>query len=611
MCGIVGSVSRSRRENFGQAVNAMQHRGPDASVIEQHDVDGWAISLGHRRLSIVDLSNAANQPFTSTCGNFTLIFNGEIYNHTELRVALVAQGYRFRTRSDTEVLLAGLMQEGVSFLSKANGMFALALLDKPRRRLTLARDPFGIKPLYLHRHDDGGIAFASELKSLSLAADLSLQPDRAYLSEFLLNGFLYEPASGFLNVEKVPPGAALELDLARQAFTAHRFHNPLARRSIEGDLGSRLTHQMGLEIEADVPVGVFFSGGIDSSVLVAAAPRKVEAFFVDYGDQQSGDSYYAEAVAGALGVTLRTVEHRLESASADDIITEFRQVARGTEEPISDYTYVATRAISRLARESGYKVMLSGMGGDELMAGYPRHAAASRWPKLRWAGRGLGFGADILAKFPSWEKRAGRLKAFLAADDFAEAYTALVGYFTAEEVSRMTGLEHGHALALDRIRSLLTPVQGQSALRQAMFLDRYGFLAHNLTVTDRASMAESIEVRVPLLNPDLEAFVLDLPDSALIRGRSGKLPLKSFLKHRLPNRLINRPKVGFNPPLDGRITKIGRERCTEILTSGKISGIIDPTVIGPWISEHFDGRANHSYRLWQLIYLSLWLDEWS
>lgn len=610
MCGILGSISRTTPENFARAVDAMQHRGPDAAAVEQFDLAGWTVSLGHRRLSIIDLSDAANQPFTSECGRFVLVFNGEIYNHARLRDDLAAQGCRFRTRSDTEVLLAGLMREGTAFLSKANGMFAVALVDRLEQRLTLARDPFGIKPLYIHRGDDGGLTFASEIRSLTLAAGIAPRLDETCLSEFLLNGFLYEPSSGFRGIDKVPPGAATTFSLADGTMTQARFHDPLAKVPNRDPLDTLLTRQIGLEIEADVPVGVFFSGGIDSSVLVAAAPREVEAFFVDYAEEQSGDRHYAEAVAAKLNVAMKRVYHRAENLSADEIIAEFREVARGTEEPISDYTYTATRAISRLARQAGYKVMLSGMGGDELLAGYPRHAAARSWPLLRWGGRALGPVADRLARWPSWSKRAGRLKAFLAAPDFAQAYTALVGYFTAEEVARMTGSSSGSDAAFDRIRALLAPVEDQSALRKAMWLDRFGFLAHNLTVTDRASMAESIEVRVPLLNTALEAFVLNEPDRTLMRGRSGKLPLKAYLEQRLPKDLIHRPKVGFNPPLDGRIAKIGRDRSIDMITTGRIGAFVDPAVTRPWIDEHFDGRANHTYRLWLLIYLSLWLDEW-
>ena len=588
----------------------MQHRGPDAAAIEDYNIAEWSITFGHRRLSIVDLSDAANQPFTSDDGAFTLIFNGEIYNHLALRQGLIAQGHRFRTRSDTEVLLTGLIQEGTSFLKKANGMFALALLDRRQRKLTLARDAFGIKPLYVHRRDDGGLAFASEIRSLAIAGEIALKPDETCLAEFLLNGFLYEPSSGFQGIEKVLPGTVLTFDLDSHQVTSHPFHDPLAEKPNHESLETLLRRQIELEKEADVPVGVFFSGGIDSSVLVSAAPRPIEAFFVDYGEEQGGDAHYAEAIAAKLDVPLKRAYHRAEALTADGIIEEFREVARGTEEPISDYTYIATRQISRLAREAGYKVMLSGMGGDELLAGYPRYVAAQYWPMLRRFGKAPMWGADLLALRASWSKRAGRLKAFLAAQDFVEAYTALVGYFTADEVIQMTGSRTSVDAAFQRMRTLLAPLEGRSSLRKAMHLDRHGFLAHNLTVTDRASMSESIEVRVPLLNIALESFVAGRPDNALMRGRSGKLPLKGYLEEYLPKDLTHRPKVGFNPPLDGRISKMGRDRSLDIITTGRIAAILDPNIIKTWIDEHFEGRANHTYRLWQLIYLSLWLNEW-
>jgi asparagine synthase (glutamine-hydrolysing) len=609
MCGVAGIVSaKSNADGLVRALEAIRHRGPDAGAVEVFECNGKRVQFGHRRLSIVDLTDAANQPLTSTCGNFTVIFNGEIYNHVELRQQLAARGYAFKTRSDTEVLLAGFSIEGPDFVSRLNGMFALAMLDRGNGRLVCARDSVGIKPLY-YRRSKASFAFASEIRGLVELCDEPIEADPGCFAEFLLNGFLYEPSTGFANVAKIPPSHLLTLDIASLAVSLRPFEARPESNPGYSSFGTACRKQVGLEMLADVPVGVFFSGGLDSSTLVAAAPRDAQALFVDYGADSEGDRRYARAVAEELGVAFRQTTHAVGDLSGEDILDEFRQVARGTEEPTSDYTFVATRILSRLAREAGFKVMLSGMGGDELFAGYPRHNAARHWPILRRGRVPLSFTSRLLGRLPSWSKRAGRLESFLNASDFAAAYTSLVGYFSSAEVAQMLHSQERVDTALDGIRALLEPVRGESTLRQALHLDRYGFLAHNLTVTDRASMAESIEVRVPLLAPSLQRISAALPDDALLARGKGKLPLRNFLYGRLPHNLVNRPKVGFNPPLDRRIERLGRPLCEELLTSGPITSAVEPQFLRRLLSDHFERGANNTYRIWQLIYFKLWLEE--
>lgn len=611
MCGIVGAVQD--RENLAamrQAIAAMHHRGPDAEGLATHHIGQSTILLGHRRLSILDLSTAADQPLISECGRYVLIYNGEIYNHAALRAELSERGDSFNTHSDTEVLLKGLIRHGPDFIGRLNGMFAFAMLDKADGMITLARDPFGIKPLYILETPDG-ICFASELRSLQLAAGTRLEPDPDCFAEFFLNGFLYEPRSGLKGVRKIAPGTVetIAVDPPRTMTTKAYALAPREKTVAPGDLASLLSRQIGLEMLADVRVGVFFSGGIDSAALVAAAPQPVEAFFVDYGPE-AGDAGYAQAVAKALGTPLRNVSQQDDSLTPEGIFDEFRAVACGTEEPISDFTFAATRALSRQAREAGFKVMLSGMGGDELYAGYPRHLAARHWTALRLLEPPLRMARPLLRRSPRWDKKADRLQAFLAARDFVEAYTALVGYFSADEVSRLVGSRADVDSALDRVRAIIDPVRNASPLRQALYLDRHGYLAHNLTVTDRASMAESIEVRVPLLNTALEAHSWSLPDGSLVSGKKGKIPLRQFLRDRLPADVLNRPKVGFNPPLDGRVRMLGRERIQEQLSGRAMQGALDTAGLASLVDEHFEGRANHTYRLWQLLYFSFWLESW-
>jgi asparagine synthase (glutamine-hydrolysing) len=590
-------------------LKAIAHRGPDFSAQEEYHVANSWVMLGHRRLSILDLTADANQPFTNTEKTFSLIFNGEIYNHAALRDYLKGKGVRFQTRSDTEVLFHGLVFEGADFIKKLNGMFSFSFLNKKNKTLLLARDPFGIKPLYLMRKSHGELIFGSEIRSLSILNGNPLEPDPNLIAEFLLNGFLYEPNSGYKNVEKIPPGCWLQVNLENFVETRERYYDVEGSYKIGSSFGEMLEEQVNLELEADVSTGIFFSGGLDSAVVGAAASRSVDALFVDYGGSDSQDGIYVSQIADALNLPLARISNDANTHSVYSTLESFRQVATGTEEPISDFTYMATKDLSRHAREVGFKVMLSGMGGDELFGGYPRYRLAQRWQFLSAAGLPLSALSSALNIMPSWSKRSARLRSFLRASSFEEAYTNLVGYFSVDEVTKLLGDRKDCADFFVRMRSLLEPVNHLSYFRQAQYLDRHGFLPHNLTVTDRASMSESIEVRVPMLNPQLDRYAAKLDYNDLIFRSAGKMPLRRYLHNQMPASLINRPKVAFNPPLDGRINLLGRDICLELVSEGKISNYLDTCPARSWVNDHFDGRANHSYRIWQLIYFNFWLDN--
>lgn len=612
MCGIAGYVGPSAIRSLYAALEAMAHRGPDGKGIQERIVGNFSIGLGHVRLSILDLSEAANQPFASEDGTVVLAFNGEIYNHSALRQELSQLGRTFRTRSDTEVLLASYQEWGRECLSRLEGMYAFAILDASRNVLFLGRDSFGIKPLYLMGDPKGdGFFFASEIRGIRALARERLRPDPSCYAEFLLNGFLYEPKSGFAGVRKLAPGEALEVRL--DSGVMHYWQHGAERvRPPELDFPALIKDSMHLQSLADVKVGLFFSGGIDSSVLAAASDQPLmalHALFPDSEGSLDGDSAFAQAVAEALGLEVENVVHAAEQSGVEHILADFREVARGTEEPISDYTFVASSLISQMARERGYKVMLSGMGGDELFGGYPRYVPARYVPFIRFLRPGISLSLPILRKSAGLAKKADRLLRFASERNFPMAYTSLLGYFGTDEVATMLGSANGVRLFGDFLQDLVEPVRSQSYLKQAMYMDRFGFLAHNLTVTDKSSMAKSIEVRVPLLSRELGALGMALPDHALQYKGKGKKPLRDFLSGRLPSRLIDRPKVGFNPPLDGKIALLGKELIADLLSGGAVADVINPSFSRLLVDQHFSGAANHSYRLWQLIYFSLWLDE--
>jgi asparagine synthase (glutamine-hydrolysing) len=612
MCGIVGSIQRAELTNLSSALRAMAHRGPDASQQWSEVLDGVAITLGHARLSILDLTAAANQPFHSADGRYVIVFNGEIYNHAELRERLSARGVRCRTRSDTEVLLAAFIEWGLDCLPMLDGMFAFAVLDRARRELFAARDFFGIKPFYYCTADNGGFAFASEIRALEAAVGRRFRPDADSYAEFLLNGFLYEPNTGLTGVMKLPPAGWLRLNIATNRVEQGLHGDPLSDRPAgEGGIERLLRRSMELQVEADVPVGVFFSGGIDSTVLLAEAPHPVQAVFVDYSaETHHADREFAERAAHELGVPLCIVSHAPAlTDGADSILAEFAGVARGTEEPISDYTYAATELLSKVAREQGLKVMLSGMGGDELFAGYPRYVAARHWNMLRLASPLLPVAHAVLKSKAAWSKRIDRLSSFADAQGFVQAYTQLVGYFSTTEVARLLGREAGVESFFERLDSIDRPARRLSLLKRSMHLDRFGFLAHNLCVTDRASMAHGLEVRVPLMTREIAGWAFHADDRDLLVRGVGKKPLKDVLSRRVSRQIRERPKVGFNPPIDGKIAVIGQSRLLDLLVCGRLRGVMDTSLVAQWIDEHFSQRRNHSYRLWQLCYFAMWLEE--
>ena len=609
MCGITGSVSRTP-ELIRIATDRLAHRGPDASAYFFRDVSaGRTLALGHRRLSIIDLSDAANQPFASPCGRYRMVFNGEIYNWVSLRAELSGLGMTFATQSDSEVLLNAYRLWGEACLDRLDGMYAFGIWDEQTQDLFLGRDPFGIKPLY-YRHDeaDGTICFASEIDAL-LSMTGGGEVDRDSFAEFLLNGFLYEPNTGIQGVKKLGPGEAARFDTASGRLRTWRYTPAFPVE--DASLPDLIEGSVALQARADVPVGLFFSGGLDSTVLAAAYPGKLTGLMMDYSADPSDvgiDQSYATRIADALGFPLITQTGAEEGLSREEIVADFNLVAAGIDEPISDFTYIATRALSRSAREQGFKVMLSGMGGDELFAGYPRLRIARLWNAIRasgMAGRGV---LKLLSRQRSMAKRAERLRGFVDAETFAEGYTRLIGYLSFDQVERLLG-EPVRDRYLHQMEALAAPVRDLSPLKQALYLDRLGFLSHNLTVTDRASMAESIEVRVPLITPPLGAWAAAQRDDALINTWETKRPLRDYARTKLPKALVDRPKQGFNPPLDHRIDRLGRGGVIDVMEQAGLFDHIDRKTCLGLVESHFSRAANQTYCLWQLLYFGLWLDQ--
>jgi asparagine synthase (glutamine-hydrolysing) len=609
VCGINGLVTIGELQGLENSLQVMKHRGPNASGVWRGDIGAFRIGLGHVRLSIIDLSDAANQPFVSADGQRVLVYNGEIYNYRALRDELRALGHSFSTESDTEVLFQAYAAWGIDCMRRFDGMFAFALLDKVRGELHVARDPLGIKPLYVWADGQRRIAFASEIRGLRPLTAAPIEADPATYAEFLLNGWLYEPNTGYKGVQKLLPGEYRSIDLNSGDMRSTVYYDPLTRPAPAQNFSTLLTESVALQRVADVKIGLFYSGGLDSSVL-AAASGPLEGLFVDYSDGNAaeGDAAYARDIATALGLPLKTVHHDPVSDGPDAVLADFRSVARKTEELIADYTYSASSLLSADARAAGFTVMLSGMGGDELFAGYPRYTLARYRRLVHLLSPALKLGAFALRRRPSMEKKIERLLRFSEEGRFIRAYTSLIGYLSEKEVSSLLGRPDACEPFWAWSESVGARIKHLSPLKQAMYLDRFGFLAHNLMVTDKSSMEHSIEMRVPLMSNDLADLGFAMPDEQLLSHSGGKKPLRQLLASRLSAEQLNRPKVGFNPPLDGKVQVLGKERITDILRTGPIASVVDSAFACHIVDAHFNNLGNQTYKIWQLLYFNFWLE---
>lgn len=616
MCGIAGYyATRHHEAALRTAMNRLSHRGPDHQAYILTDALGGQVGLAHTRLSIIDLDPRSHQPFEICDGAIRLIYNGEIYNYLELRTDLQARGHNFRTESDTEVLARAYQEFGTSVFSRLRGIFAVAILDELRGKFVLARDHMGVKPLYYWRGPASEMFFASEIKSLFSFSCVPREISEYDIFQSLNLTFPMEPDTGFQHIKKVPPGCFIEFDADRCSEPRSFFSLDLERvgslESAHTELGRACREQ---DI-ADVPVGVLFSGGTDSTVLALLCKHSNALIFGRYDATQmkkSGkveEERYAHRIAECLGVSLTTVDPIQEKADEGGFLDQVANTARSLEEPVADFTYVASNALCAEARQAGVKVVLSGMGGDEAFAGYPRYFAARRH---RWlhAGRSIALPFILaLRRSRRFDKRADRLIAFSKEPSLGMALCRLTGVFDTDQVMALSRNQRHADRFAGQIDELMKPARGLSPLKQAMVFDKGGFLSHNLTVADKSSMQASVELRVPLLDPKVYQAALALPEADLIRGGTPKYALKNLLDRRLPAGLVHRPKTGFNPPLDHHINSIGIDVVRSQLTSGPISSYLDPTVMAHIAERHFQSRANNTYKLWHLLYLNAWLRE--
>ncbi|GAA4407701.1 asparagine synthase (glutamine-hydrolyzing) [Fodinibacter luteus] len=635
MCGLVGllaPVGRDLGDDLDALSAAVAHRGPD-----DHGRwldEGAGVALGHRRLSIVDLSAAGHQPMTSADGRWVLVLNGEIYDHAHHRRRLQGEGVAFRGHSDTEVLLELIARTGPeAAVAAVDGMFALAAWDRRDRVLVLARDRLGEKPLYYGRVGDA-FAVASELGAIRRLPQVGTTPDPQALAEYLRHGFVPAPLSILPGIRKLPAGCTVRVtgptsvpepvpywSLAGVAASGLADPLELDDRELVRLADTALRESVHRRLEADVPVGTFLSGGVDSSTIVALAQavstQPVRTFTVAVGGE-GDESVAAAAVARHLGT-----EHTTLPLADLDPLDLASRAARLYDEPFADPSGVPTALLCAAARQH-VTVCLSGDGADELLGGYNRYKVAqgglSRLltlpgPVRRGAAHALTTtspaGWDRLARAvpgrtPAVGTKAHKLAGVLAADDPMGAYAVLATQW--DPATLMTDPPPPSAPPSAPPEAGLV---GATPLARMMLADQQRTLPDDMLVkVDRASMAVALEVRVPFLDHRFVELTWRMPERAKVRDGQGKWLVRQVLGQYVPPELWDRPKVGFDPPLADWLRGPLRQWSHDLLAPDRLrrQGLLRPEPITRALAEHDSGQRNHDYALWTVLMLQAWLD---
>jgi asparagine synthase (glutamine-hydrolysing) len=622
MCGIAGIVAlrgeRPSRDALVRMCDAMVHRGPDDDGYCVED----AVGFGMRRLSIIDLEGG-RQPIFNEDATVSVVLNGEIYNFRELRSWLLSLGHRFRTASDTEVLVHLWEQVGIDFPAHLDGMFAVALHDRVRRCVVLARDHAGIKPLY-YSLGPHGLVFGSEIKALLASGRVDRRLDVDGLAQFL--SWEYVPGSGTLlrDVRRLEAAHTLELDLSSGRVAIRRYWDALAttpsrehRTEAEwaDELDAIVQRNVRRQLVSDVPLGAFLSGGVDSS-LVVGAMGDAETFSIGFDDPTYDETRWAKRVADHLGV-----RHHVEiiRPQAREL---FATLMQHMDDPIGDFSIFPTYLVSRLARRQ-VKVVLTGDGGDELFGGYETFIAQEAfraWQRLPgWLRRGVI--EPAVAALPPADAKKGlvnKARRFVEGARLDAAWgharwrafcdeTMRQRLLTAEAQRAVVTPVGAHVLALQSEASTL------DARDQALYVDFRSYLVDNcLAKVDRMSMACSLEARVPLLARETIEFAFRLPSSLKYDSRRSKILLKRVAARHVPRDCAYRAKEGFSIPMKHWLLGDFRELVESYLSSERIraGGLFVPGIVARLWQEHRENRANHSHLLWSLLVFEQWRERW-
>ena len=633
MCGFVGIVTTARdlgsdprHARDAHLVHIMNqtivHRGPDD--VGYHFEPG--VSLGHRRLSILDLEGG-RQPMFNEDGSVCVVYNGEIYNYRELASELAAAGHTFKSRSDTEVIVHAWEEWGESCLERFRGMFAFALWDATKRKLFLARDRLGIKPLYYSVLPDGSVVFGSELKALLPHPELRRDFDLEAIEDYFAYGFIPDPKTIYRGVYKLPPAHYLLIERGRpieqpRAYWDLSFHSD---RSVDSSRASEellelLEEAVELRMLADVPLGAFLSGGVDSSSVTAMmarlSPDPIRTFSIGFNNQSFDETAYSKQVSTICGT------RHLDRYVTENLYTLIGQIANAYDEPFADSSAMPTYQLCALAREQ-VTVVLSGDGGDEVLAGYHRY----RWHKLAETVRALipgGVRRPLLGRLgralphADWGPKFQQVKATL--EDIGRDSAA--GYFhymslnsdgTRQRLysdSLLDALDGYHAIQL--IERYLDRAPGGNHVDKIQYLDLKTYLPGDiLTKVDRASMAHSLEVRVPFLDHKLVEWAARLPTRLRLNRNVGKYVLKKAMERYLPRSILYREKMGFAVPLAHWLRHPLKDISRDTLNSEALrsTGLFDQKAVNTLLDEHQAGAQDHSATIWAAIMFEAFLRQ--
>jgi asparagine synthase (glutamine-hydrolysing) len=629
MCGIVGIVERDAARAVDPAVLArmvrtLSHRGPD----EEGSVIVPGTGLAMRRLSIVDLAGG-QQPFANEDGSIHVVGNGEIYNSPELRDRLTARGHRFRSRSDIEVLVHAYEEFGEAFLAHVRGMFAIALWDERTRTLLAARDRAGEKPLYYTRTATG-LLLASEIKALLAHADVSREMDLEGMDQFLTYEYIIAPRTIFAAIRKLPPAHLLrfrdgELSIARYWDAADVTPRPWGEQEAADALRTTLARAVRSQMMADVPLGVFLSGGIDSSAVaafMAEAPGNgpVSSFSMGFADGSYDEREYAREVAAACGT------RHFEGTVTPDVAGLFDRLVVHLDEPFSDVSLFPTFLVSQMAREH-VKVVLTGDGGDELFGGYDAYEAQAL--AARWAGLApevaIRAADGILDLVPPSRRKKGlvnkarRFVSGLAGAPADIEHYRWMTFLTASAKRRLYTERLQDALVAADVYRPVREALGRMAgrgdlLNRQLYADLSIYLADDILVkVDRMSMATSLETRAPFLDTDVMELAFSMPGDLKVRRGVRKHVLKQSLRDVLPPRILTRRKEGFSIPMKNWLRHELAPMMERLLDPERLRrrGLLNPAEVCRLVREHRAGRANHAHVLFSLMVLERWTEEFA
>ena len=628
MCGIIGVVGKFERESFINALSKIAHRGPDDTGIYHHN----NLSLGHQRLSIQDLTENGHQPMHSADGNWTIIFNGEIYNHLDIRKELESK-YVFKSSGDTETLLYAFIEYGIEVLKRLNGIFSFAIFNHKLEELHIVRDQFGIKPLYYYLKDEI-LVFGSEIKSFREFDNFDGAIDVKSILNYIT--FLWSPGdkTPFLNVKKLLPGNYIKL--STQDFTSvsvHKYYEipfnghylDLSEEEIIVGLEQHLIKAVERQLLSDVPVAFFLSGGLDSSAIVAIAKKlrpseRLRCYTIKNTDGSMSDEGFADDLSYARKLS-KILDLDLIEVEVDvNIISDFDKMINYLDEPQADAAPLNVLKICEQARKDGYKVLLGGTAGDDLFTGYRRHQALNLEKKIKKIPVPFRIIIKYLTTLLGNRNSTIRRIKKIAQNIEKPSIDRLYGYFEWLSIGKAKSLliaknrtEFQEYFPISYFKDLLLNIPDEySEINKYLYWEIKTFLVdHNLNYTDKMSMASGIEVRVPFLDLELVEYSVKIPPEMKLKGNVVKYILKKTMESYLPFEIIYRPKTGFGAPVRQWVTHDLNEKIQDYLGESSIikRGIFDPLEISGLISDNKSGKVDASYSILALIAIESWFRQ--